>query len=120
MGGLGVATMAGDAALTTGAAGMSDLTEGMEQGPAELPLAAEVISEPDPIAAAAQVIEQLKAKRAALVDRINVNRSTSAEIAFAAFTDGGKPKKNLDDLNIEAFALERDLLNLDSAIAEAE
>jgi hypothetical protein len=97
---------------------MTDLQEGTDQTTAERPSLADI--EADPIAAALQTIELLQGKRAALLDRINVNRSTSAEIAFAAFTDGGRPKKNLDDLNLEAFALDRDLLNLDSAIAEAE
>jgi hypothetical protein len=76
--------------------------------------------EPDPIAAAMTIVEQLKAKRLVLVDRISVNRSTAQSIAFAAFTDGGKPRRALDDLGEEAASLERELANLDHAIAEAE
>ena len=56
-------------------------THGTDQTTAELPLAAEVISEPDAIAAAARVVEQLRGKRAALADRISVNRRSSSELA---------------------------------------
>jgi len=68
---------------------MSDLTEGTEQGVAELPLPADVISEPDPIAAAARTVTMLQTKRARLLDRINVNRGTSAEIASPQATGAG-------------------------------
>jgi hypothetical protein len=98
---------------------MSDVEATMAERAAEPP--AEVVSEPDDlIAAAARTVELLRAKRASLLDRIEVGRRTSSELAFDAFVSGGLPRKSLDDLNAEAFALDRDLVNLDSAIAEGE
>jgi hypothetical protein len=95
---------------------MSDLIEGTEQGAAE---PSPTISG-DPIEAAARVVEQLKAKRAALLDRISVNRSSARTRAFAALTDGGRARQELDDWDAEVAALERELGHLDAALTEAE
>jgi hypothetical protein len=92
----------------------------MEQGVAELPLAAEVISAPDPIAAAAAVIEQLKARRVSLLDRIQVNERSAAARALDAFTGNGKALKEVADWDEEAVRLARERSHLDAALAEAE
>jgi hypothetical protein len=97
---------------------MSDPEATVQEQTAERSLSTDI--EADPIAEAAQTVTMLQTKRASLLDRINVNRSTSAEIAFAAFTDGGKPRKALDDLGQEAASLERELALLDHAVAEAQ
>jgi hypothetical protein len=104
------------AALTTGVAGMTDLQEGTERT-AELPLAVDV--EADAVALALRTVEQLKGKRASLVDRIETNKRTSSGLAFDAFVNGGKARKSLDDYNDEAVRLDLDLTHLDAAIEEA-
>jgi hypothetical protein len=98
---------------------MSDMEATVQEQTAE-PLAAAVISAPDPIAAAAQTVEQLKAKRAALLDRISVNRSSARTRAFAALTGGGRARQELDDWDAEVAALERELRHLNAALAEGE
>ena len=99
---------------------MSDVEATVPEPTAELPPAAEVISEPDPIATALQTVELLRGKRLALMDRVSVNRRSSEQLSFDAFVNGGKARKSLDDLNAEAAMLDRELANLDSAIAESE
>jgi hypothetical protein len=94
-------------------------THGTDQTTAELPLAAEVISEPDAVALALRTLEQLRGKRAALQDRIEVNKRTSSGLAFDAFVNGGKARKSLDDYNDEAVRLDLDLTHIDAAIEEA-
>jgi hypothetical protein len=94
-------------------------TQEVEQQAAS-PLPADIIPEADPIAAAVKIVEQLNAKRAALLDRINVNRSSARTWAFAALTDGGKARQELDDWDQEVAALERELGHLDAALAEGE
>jgi hypothetical protein len=95
-------------------------THGVEQQAEVPPLPTDIIPEPDAIAAAMKIVEQLKAKRAALLDRIDVNRSSARTRAFAALTDGGRARQELDDWDAEVAALERELGHLDAALAEGE
>jgi hypothetical protein len=101
---------------------MTDSIEGTEQGAAKSPLAADVISsEPDdPIAAAARVVEQLKARRVSLLDRIQVNERSAAARAFDAFTGNRKALKEVADWDEEAVRLARERSHLDAALTEAE
>jgi hypothetical protein len=92
---------------------------GTEQQAAPPPSPTDIIPESDPIAAAAETVEALRAKKAVLADRREVNKRASAELAFDAFTGNGKARKNLDDYNAEGLTLDREIANADSAIEEA-
>jgi hypothetical protein len=96
---------------------MSDLIEAMEQDTTERPPAVDV--EADAVAAAARTVEQLQAKRLVLVDRREVNKRTSAALAFDALTGNGAARRSLDDLTEESLRVDRDIANADSAIEEA-
>jgi hypothetical protein len=77
-------------------------------------------AEDDAVTAALRTVEQLRGKRATLLDRIEVNKRASAQLAFAAFTDGGKARLEVDDYDSELAKLQRELAHIDAAIAEAE